>query len=151
MILPILTDNHPTLRQTSKSVAKVTRSLDELTKNMLETMYDANGCGLAAPQVGILKRIIVIDTGDGPVVLYNPEIVTVTGSETDTEGCLSLPGIAGKVERSATVVVKGLAPGGRLVELRGDGLLARALQHEIDHLDGILFIDKATEVGPIKD
>ena len=102
--------------------------------------------GLAAPQVGMSQRIIVVDVGEGPVVLINPEIEEAAGSEIDSEGCLSIPGRWGYVERAQEVVVTGLNDSGRSVRLRADGLFARALQHEIDHLDGVLFIDKALEI-----
>lgn len=110
---------------------------------MAETMYSANGVGLAAPQVGILKRIVIIDIGDGIHELINPEIIDEQGSQKDTEGCLSIPGISGTVIRPRIVKVRALNRKGETIELTGSGLLARALCHEIDHLDGILFIDKA--------
>ena len=113
---------------------------------MIETMYDANGVGLAAPQVGVLKRVIVIDIGDGPFALINPTIIDSWGEETDIEGCLSCPGFLGEVTRYAGVIVKGLDQQGQEITIEGEGLLARALQHEIDHLDGILFIDKAQNI-----
>jgi peptide deformylase len=111
---------------------------------MFETMYGADGCGLAAPQVGESIRVIVVDAGDGGIALIDPEITLAIGEETDVEGCLSIPGAAGYVTRAAEVVVRGLDENGKRIEVRGEGLLARAFQHEIDHLDGVLFIDKAT-------
>ena len=111
---------------------------------MAETMYHADGIGLAAPQVGVLKRIIVIDIGDGLIELINPTIIFEEGEQFEAEGCLSVPGLAGRVKRPSHVIVEGLDRHGEEVEIEGFGLLARALCHEIDHLDGILFIDKAS-------
>jgi peptide deformylase len=105
-------------------------------------MYENNGVGLAAPQVGILKRIVVIDIGEGPLFLINPEIIHKEGSYIDEEGCLSIPGEVGKVERPYKVKVKALNREGKEIVIEGKELLARALCHEIDHLDGILFVDK---------
>lgn len=113
-----------------------------LLDDMLETMYAAEGVGLAAPQVGILKRLVVIDIGEGPMKLVNPEIVENEGDVVDYEGCLSVPGEQGNVIRPETVKVKALNEKGENIEITGSGLLARALCHEIDHLDGVLFIDK---------
>ena len=114
-----------------------------LISDMIETMYDADGVGLAAPQVGILKRIVVVDIGEGVQALINPEIINETGEQTDYEGCLSVPGVRAKVKRPAEVLVKALDKNGSEIEIKGSGLMARALCHELDHLDGILFIDKA--------
>ncbi|NLM36934.1 MAG: peptide deformylase [Firmicutes bacterium] len=144
MVLPILTDPHPLLRQKAKPVKKITKRLKKLAQNMLETMYAADGVGLAGPQVGVDERIIVIDVGDGPLVLINPEIVSATGEARDVEGCLSVPGRNGYVTRAAKVKVAAVDLEGRRVEFAGEGLLARAFQHEIDHLDGVLFIDRLT-------
>jgi Polypeptide deformylase. len=110
---------------------------------MAETMYKAEGVGLAAPQVGILKRIVVIDVGDGIIELINPEIVWEKGEQDGEEGCLSIPGYTARVKRPSQVKAKGLNRKGEEVEIIGSGLLARALCHEIDHLDGILCIDRA--------
>ncbi|MDK2823512.1 MAG: peptide deformylase [Clostridia bacterium] len=142
-IYNIIKKEDPQLREKSKPVTKITPNILKLIKNMVETMYDANGVGLAAPQVGVLKKVIVIDVGDGVTALINPELIEASGEETDTEGCLSCPGLLGEVTRFAKVKVKGLNPEGEEVIVEGEGLMARALQHEIDHLDGILFIDKA--------
>lgn len=131
------------LREKSKKVEKITPNILKLINNMVETMYDAKGVGLAAPQVGVLKRVIVIDVGEGVISLINPEIIAIEGEEVDVEGCLSCPGIIGDVKRGQRVKVKGLTPNGQERIIEGEGLLARAFQHEIDHLDGILFIDKA--------
>jgi peptide deformylase len=128
--------------------------LDRLIADMFETMYDAKGIGLAAPQVGISKRLVVIDVNDeggkalGPVALLNPRIVE-SGTETDKgeEGCLSIPGVTGVVERPWRVVVEGIDPRGNPVRIEAEDMLARCLQHEIDHLDGVLFIDR---MSPLK-
>ena len=130
------------LRKISKPVEKFDDRLQMLIEDMIETMYHADGVGLAAPQVGILRRLIVIDIGEGPVVLINPEFVSKSGEAADTEGCLSIPGLRGVVKRPSEVVVKALDREGRETEIKASGLMARALCHEIDHLDGILFVDK---------
>ena len=130
------------LRKKSNYVKKVNRNIIDLIRDMADTMYHANGVGLAAPQVGIAKRVITIDIGTGLISLINPEIVEQKGEQKDIEGCLSIPGIVGEVIRPNWVRVRGLNEKGEDVELEGTGLLARAFCHEIDHLDGILFIDK---------
>ncbi len=107
---------------------------------MLETMYAASGVGLAAPQVGVQQRVIVVDVGENPITLVNPEITTAEGEQVGLEGCLSLPDLVGEVRRAEWVVVKGLNRRGKPITVEGEGLLARALQHEVDHLDDILFI-----------
>ncbi|MPN56419.1 Peptide deformylase [bioreactor metagenome] len=108
-------------------------------------MYAADGVGLAAPQIGILKRVVVIDVGDGPIILINPEIIKEEGSQIDLEGCLSIPNYNGKVERPFKVTVKALNEHGEEFLIEGEELLARAFCHEIDHLDGILFRDRVIE------
>jgi peptide deformylase len=118
-----------------------------LLENMGETLYANNGAGLAAPQIGIPKRVIVVDAGEGLVEFVNPEIVAGDGEESKIEGCLSIPGLNGMVKRKTRVVVKGLNRQGQEFELEATGLLARALQHEVDHLDGILFVDRAEWVA----
>jgi len=138
-------DNDPILRKTAKKVDKVDDKIRMLLDDMAETMYHEDGVGLAAPQIGILKRIIVVDIGDGLIELINPEIIHEEGEETDLEGCLSLPGRNGKVKRPKKVVVKGINRDGKEIIVEGENLLARALCHEIDHLNGVLFIDKLIE------
>ena len=145
-ILEIVKDPDPVLRQKAEPVTQVTKRIRRLIKDMLETMYSANGVGLAAPQVGVSERIIVVDVGEGPVALINPEINEASGKEIDVEGCLSVPETFGYVERAEEVVVTGLNESGRSTRIRAEGLFARALQHEIDHLDGVLFIDHAMEI-----
>ncbi|MBV7271936.1 peptide deformylase [Clostridiaceae bacterium UIB06] len=130
------------LRKKSRKVDEINDRILTLIADMEETMYDAQGVGLAAPQVGILKRIVVIDVGEGMLSLINPEIISQEGSQIDTEGCLSVPGEQGEVDRPNRVKVKAQNEKGEEIVIEGEGLLARALCHEIDHLDGILFVDK---------
>jgi peptide deformylase len=134
------------LRKKSKVVDEINPRVLLLIKDMKETMYNSKGVGLAAPQVGILKRIAVIDVGNGPMTIINPEIIEMKGSEIANEGCLSMPGTQKNVERPEKVTVKALNEDGKEIVVVGEGLLARALCHEIDHLEGILFIDKALAV-----
>ncbi|MBE3580771.1 MAG: peptide deformylase [Thermoanaerobacteraceae bacterium] len=142
-VYKIVTLGEPVLREKAQPVTKITPNLLRLIDNMAETMYFAPGVGLAAPQIGVSKRVIVVDVGDGLVELINPEIIAAEGTEVGIEGCLSVPGVQGEVPRAARVVVRGLDRYGRGREYNARGLFARALQHEIDHLDGILFIDRA--------
>ncbi|WP_411682998.1 peptide deformylase [Clostridium thailandense] len=130
------------LRKKSRKVDEINDRILTLIADMEETMYDAQGVGLAAPQVGILKRIVVIDVGEGMLSLINPEIISQEGSQIDTEGCLSVPSEQGEVDRPNRVKVKAQNEKGEEIVIEGEGLLARALCHEIDHLDGILFVDK---------
>ena len=134
------------LTKQCKAVPKMTLRTKILIGDMLETMYEYNGVGLAAPQVGVLKRIVVIDVGEGPIVLINPEIIETSGGQTGEEGCLSVPGKWGIVTRPDHVKVRALNQEMEPVELEGEGLLARAFCHEIDHLSGELYVDK-TEDG----
>ena len=131
------------LTMTAKEVTELTPKITELIDDMFETMYAANGCGLAAPQVGIRKRIVVIDCGDQPLVLINPEILETSGSQTGNEGCLSVPGKVGIVTRPNYAKVKALDENFEEYIVEGEELLARCLCHEIDHLNGILYVDKA--------
>lgn len=142
----IRTKGDPVLREVALEVQEITPLLKKLIDDMVETMYDAEGVGLAAPQVGIGKRIIVIDVLDenGLLKLINPVIVKRDGKETAVEGCLSFPGVAGEVERDVKVTIRAMDADGNPVELCASGLLARAFQHEIDHLDGILIVDRAS-------
>lgn len=130
------------LNKVCKEVTEMTERTKVLIEDMLDTMYDADGVGLAAPQVGILKRITVIDAGDGPIVLINPEIVETSGEQTGQEGCLSVPGKAGVVTRPNYVRVTALDENMQMREVEGTELLARALCHEIEHLDGHLYVEK---------
>ena len=129
------------LTKKSRTVDKMTPRIGELITDMLDTMYDAMGVGLAAPQVGILKRIVVIDVGEGPIVLINPEILETSGEQTGDEGCLSVPGMAGQVTRPNYVKVKALDVNTNEQIYEGEGLLARAFCHEIDHLDGKMYTE----------
>ncbi len=129
------------LRKTAKEVKEMTPRTQRLIQDMLETMYEANGVGLAAPQVGILKRIVTIDVGEGPIVLVNPEIISQEGSQTGPEGCLSVPGKQGTVTRPNEVTVKAFDENMKPRLIKGTELLARAICHECDHLDGKLYVD----------
>jgi peptide deformylase len=138
----------PVLRSKSRQVNKITEKTKDLLSNMADTMYNAQGVGLAAPQVGVLQRIIIIDVEDGHglIELINPEIIySSEEKEIMEEGCLSIPGRRDYVIRPDKVEVKGLKPDGKEVVIKADGLKARALQHEIDHLEGVLFIDKVAK------
>ena len=137
------------LKKQAKEVTEMTPEIEELIDDMFETMYDANGCGLAAPQVGIRKRIVVIDCGDLPLVLINPEILETSGEQTGQEGCLSVPGKVGIVTRPNYAKVKALDENMDEIIVEGTELLARCLCHEIDHLNGIMYVDKAE--GPLMD
>lgn len=136
-------DGDEVLRKKSREVDEINDKIRILLRDMAETLYKADGVGLAAPQVGILKRIVVIDAGDGLLELINPVITGQSGEQTYIEGCLSIPGIYGEMLRPAKVTVQALNARGEKIEITGEGLLAVALCHEIDHLDGILFKDKA--------
>ncbi len=153
MVREIKTLKDPVLRKPAKKVAKVTPELRKLIDDMFETMRAANGLGLAAPQIGVLQRVFVVELeedeatpGSGvPYALINPEIVKSSEDrEAGQEGCLSIPGWRGEVERPVKVVVRALDRDGQRVKLEFEGLVARAMQHELDHLDGVLFIDKLT-------
>lgn len=132
------------LRKKCREVDTITDRMKLIVKDMIETMYEKNGVGLAAPQIGILRKIFVIDAqdGEGIRVFINPQILEAKGSQKDIEGCLSLPGREKEVERANYVKVKALNENGEEFVLEGEGLLARAIQHENDHLNGILFIDR---------
>ena len=135
-------EEDPILRKKCRKVEKVDEKIKVLLDDMLETMYKEDGVGLAGPQVGILKQVIVIDIGDGPIKLINPEIIEEEGEVIDFEGCLSIPGENGKVKRPQRVKVEYTDLEGKKQIIEGTDLLARALCHEIDHLSGILYIDR---------
>ncbi len=135
-------DTEPILRKKSREIEKIDRKIEVLLDDMKETMELANGIGLAAPQVGVLKRVIIVDIGNGLMEFINPVIVSEEGKNVAEEGCLSIPGKYEDVERPNKIKVKALNRKGEKIELNAEGLLARVLCHEIDHLDGILFIDK---------
>jgi len=140
------------LRRKSREVKEINGDIQKLIDNMAKLMYKNKGIGLAAPQVGILKRVIIADVGEGLVNLINPKILWRQGKDTMAEGCLSIPGINLEIKRSKEVIVEGLNKEGEKVQLGAVGLLARVLQHEIDHLDGILIVDRVPKkiIKPIK-
>ena len=131
------------LRAKAKEITEMTPRIEELIDDMFDTMYESGSVGLAAPQIGVLKRIVVMDTDDNQHVLINPQILEVSGEQTGYEGCLSIPGKSGIVTRPDYVKVKALNERGEEYILEGEGLLARCICHECDHLDGILYSDKA--------
>lgn len=135
-------EDDPILRKKSRDVEIIDERIKILVQDMLDTMYKEEGVGLAAPQVGVLKKVVVIDIGEGPIVLINPKIFHEEGEIIDLEGCLSIPGKSGKVCRPEKVKVEYLDLDGNKNVVIGTALLARALCHEIDHLNGILYIDK---------
>lgn len=150
MILDIRLFGDPVLREKCAPVEAIDEEIRRLAADMQETMYDADGIGLAAPQVGVPIRLFVYDVRDPDSpsgVLVNPEIVESEGTSKEEEGCLSIPGLSETVERSAAIVARGLDLDGEPVELRAEGLLSRCIQHETDHLDGVLFLDR---VSPLK-
>ncbi len=139
----------PVLEKKCREITEMTPKLAELIDDMLDTMYEANGVGLAAPQVGILKRIVVIDIGEGPVVMINPVIIEASGEQTGDEGCLSLPGKAGCVTRPNYVKARAFDENMEEYEIEGTELMARAICHELDHLDGHMYTEKVQ--GPLHD
>ena len=159
-LLDIILEGDPRLRQKANKIKRVDAGLRRLAEDMYETMLDAPGIGLAAPQVGILLRLIVVDVPDdyeeegskgASLTLINPEIVKATGSQLDPpEGCLSIPNWIGNVPRAQRVVVKARDLDFREIRVRAEGMVARALQHEIDHLDGILFTDRVVDKSTLK-
>lgn len=130
------------LTKKCREISLMTPRIKQLIGDMQDTMYEAGGVGLAAPQVGILKRLVVIDVGEGPIVLINPQILVTSGEQTGDEGCLSLPGKAGQVTRPNYVKVRALDENMQEFELEGTELLARAICHELDHLDGHMYVEK---------
>lgn len=144
----IVKDPDPVLREVARPVPKITPNIHKLLDDMAATMYDAPGVGLAAPQVGILKRVIVMDVGDehGLIELINPEVIAKEGEQFGPEGCLSIPGLQGDVRRAQKVTVRGLDRNGNEITVVGTDLLARCILHEVDHLNGVLFTDVAESV-----
>ncbi len=134
------------LRKKSRPVEEFGERIHTLLDDMAETMYESQGVGLAAPQVGILRRVVVIDVGDGLVEMINPEITASSGTQTDAEGCLSVPEYIGTVTRPDTVTVRAQDRDGKSFETTATGFFARAVCHELGHLDGVLFVDKADEI-----
>lgn len=145
----IRTQGDPVLEKVCRPITEVTPRIRTLAEDMVETMYEANGVGLAGPQVGVLKRIVVIDIGEGPVVMINPVILEKSGEQTGDEGCLSLPGKAGTVTRPNYVKARAFDENMEEYEIEGTELMARAICHELDHLDGHMY----TEIveGPLHD
>lgn len=137
------------LTKVCRPVEKMTPRIKTLIEDMLDTMYDADGVGLAAPQVGVLRRVVVIDVGEGPIVMVNPEIIESDGSQTGEEGCLSLPGKSGVVTRPNHVKARAYNENMDLYEIEGEELLARAICHELDHLEGHMYTEKVE--GPLHD
>lgn len=143
-VYSIVKFDEPVLREKAKEVKSITPNIIKLLGNLADTLHAAKGVGLAAPQIGVSKRVVVIDVGEGVIELINPEIIKYSKeTEIRAEGCLSLPGAEGEVERYYQVTVRALNRDGEKVELTGEGLLARAFQHEIDHLHGVLYTDRA--------
>lgn len=142
MIREVIKNGDEVLRKKCHRVEKFDAKLHSLLDDMYETMQDKDGVGLAAPQVGILRRVVVIDVGEGKIELVNPEIIKTSGEQDGQEGCLSCPGVWGDVVRPMKVTVKAQDRYGKEFKIKGQELLARAFCHEIDHLDGILFLDK---------
>jgi len=145
-VLEIKKAGEKVLKEKAQPVIKIDKKIRKLLDDMAITMENADGVGLAAPQVGVSLRVIIIDIGDGLIELINPTLIDSKGCEVGTEGCLSIPGVFGEVERFEEVTVEGLNRFGKKVSITGTGLLGRALQHEIDHLEGILFIEKAQTI-----
>lgn len=144
-ILKLGQDGGELLSKPCKPVGTLTTRTEELLDDMIDTLYDSGGVGLAAPQVGVLRRMAVIDIGDGLIELIDPEIIAEEGKQTDTEGCLSYPDHWGIVTRPNKVTVRAADRHGNVREITGEGLLARAFCHEIEHLDGHMFTEKVTE------
>lgn len=150
MVKKILRFPNPVLRKKAKAVKKATPEIVKLIDDMIETMHAAPGVGLAAPQVGKSIQVIVADVGPGPIALVNPKVLERSGSQVFTEGCLCLPGVEAPVERASWVRVKGLDRDGNEMFVTADGLLATVLQHEIDHLEGMVFIDRVKDPSLIR-
>jgi len=150
-VRPILTFDHPVLREKAKKVARVDASVQRLIDDLMETMLDAPGAGLAANQIGVPLRVCVVKGDDNQIWgLVNPEIIKSEGTQVGYEGCLSYPGWVGEVSRAETVVVKGRNRRGKEVRIKSNGFTARAFQHELDHLDGVLFTDKLTSIDTLR-
>lgn len=147
-LLKIREIGDPVLRSKAKKIDEVNKKTNDLIDNMFETMYAEEGVGLAAPQVGMLKRIAVVDIREeNKIVLINPEIIEEEGKAIMEEGCLSIPGEIGDVIRAEKIKVRSLDREGKVVEFEAEGFEARAIQHEIDHLDGVLFVDKIIKIA----
>jgi peptide deformylase len=159
-IRPLVLADNPILRRKAKKVARIDKSIQTLIADMVETMHAADGLGLAAPQVGVPLRVIVVQIPDNMedepqhgklFVLVNPEIIKSSGETLIDEGCLSVPGYVGETKRATTITVKGLNRAGKEVRLKAEGLLARAFQHEVDHVNGLLFVDRLTSPDTLRE
>jgi peptide deformylase len=149
--LEILTRGNPRLHVKAKKLSRVDDTVRRLMDDMVDTMADANGVGLAATQVGVQQRVIVMRVDNHLYTLANPEILRSEGEQTGYEGCLSVPGLIGEVTRAEKVTAKALNRQGKSVKIKAEGLLARCIQHEIDHLDGVLFLDRVTSLDSIRE
>lgn len=149
-VRPILTMENPVLRQKSKRVTRIDKSLDPLIQDMVDTMRAAPGIGLAAPQIGIPLRLLIMEIEGEMTTLVNPEIIKMQGEWEPEEGCLSIPGYVANVKRAWAVTVKAKNRQGRDVRIKGEGLVGHALQHEIDHLDGILYVDRLDSMDQMR-
>lgn len=151
----IVTYGDQILRERAEEIEQIDDEVQELISRMYEIMAESHGLGLAGPQIGVSRRIFVYDVGEGPHALINPVITSSSGEESGLEGCLSIPGLQGEVPRAATVTIRGTDEHGEQVKIRAEGLLARVFQHEMDHLDGRMFIDRADpdtlETVPVED
>ncbi len=145
-ILNIVKEGDPILRKKCRPVTEITPRIRQLAEDMAETLIDANGAGLAAPQVGILRRMVLVDNGEEILTLINPEIIAAEGEQEEMEGCLSVPDVWGITHRPARVTVRAMNLAGETIEVSGEGLVARCFCHELDHLDGILYIDNAVHI-----
>jgi len=149
-VLPMVAYPAPVLRQKAKRVTNIDGAVARLIDDMVETMHEAGGVGLAAPQVGIPLRVAVIELpGEETIVLVNPKIVKRSGERQVEEGCLSVPGYRGEIQRSVKVIAKGLDSRGREIRIKGEGLLAQVLEHEVDHLNGTLYIDHLESIDQL--
>lgn len=149
-VLPMVDYTNPVLRQKAKRVSSIDGAIAQLIDDMVETMHEVGGVGLAAPQVGIPLRVAVIELpGEETIVLVNPKIVKRSGERQVEEGCLSVPGYRGEIQRSVKVIAKGLDRRGREIRIKGEGLLAQVLEHEVDHLNGTLYIDHLESIDQL--
>ena len=150
-VLPICTAPNPILKQKAKRVRAIDGSINKLIDDMIETMHYLHGAGLAAPQVGVSLRVIVVDAGEaGDIVLINPEVVKSKGERTTEEACFSVPGYFAETSRAASVTAKGRDAAGKEIRIKAEGLLAQALEHEIDHLNGHLYIDHLESLDELR-
>lgn len=150
MVYRILHYGEEPLREDSQPITEINDDIRRLVEDMFETMYSSNGVGLAAPQIGQNLRLFIIDVGEDPLIFINPEIIKKTGKEICDEGCLSFPGLTEKVQRALKVVARATDIDGTNYEIEAEGLLARAIQHELDHLDGVLFIDRISKARKLQ-